>query len=175
MVKNKKAVSVMVGYVLLITIGLIMGVIAYNYLKTYVPKDLPTCPKGVSIFVEDYTCEGGQLNITIQNKGKFNIVGYNIYASDDINKKIATINLATNFTGSLDTNARLIEDSYIIFMQTEGEENTLIPMQDKLHYFNISSDIEFLQITPLRFQEEGNHIRLVSCEDASIREEIVCT
>jgi len=43
MVRNKKAVSAIIGYVLLVTMGIVMSVIVYNYLKTYVPADALDC------------------------------------------------------------------------------------------------------------------------------------
>ena len=51
---KKKGVSAIVGYVLLISFGVVMSVIVYSYLKTYTPKDALTCPDGVSIFLKDY-------------------------------------------------------------------------------------------------------------------------
>ncbi|HTY43911.1 MAG TPA: hypothetical protein VMC80_01590, partial [Patescibacteria group bacterium] len=51
---SKKGVSEMIGYVILITIALVMGAIVFAWIKSYVPADSLTCPDGVSISVRDF-------------------------------------------------------------------------------------------------------------------------
>ena len=78
--KNKKGVSVIVAYVLLVMMGLGMAVLVFNWLKYQV--DLPDevkCPNEIYLVIEnvDYDCENpGDLNITIKNRGFFTFDGY---------------------------------------------------------------------------------------------------
>ncbi len=77
--ENKKAVSEVVGYVLLIIIALGLSAMVYTYMKVLVPKEKPSCPEGVSLIVQDYSCTRytGKtiLNLTLVNKGLFNLDG----------------------------------------------------------------------------------------------------
>jgi hypothetical protein len=56
---NKKGISVMIGYVLLVSAAIIMGAITYNWMKIYVPtnEDLK-CPDGISIAISEISCAG---------------------------------------------------------------------------------------------------------------------
>lgn len=170
MVKNKKAVSAVIGYVLLITFGIIMGVIVYNYLKTYVPQDALKCPEGAGIVLQDYDCSSGQLNITLKNNGRFNLAGFFIHASNNTEQEIATIdlsqNLDTNESGETYGNSVVVELGNVNFM-TPGEENGYV-------FDNIPSNIWLIEFTPARFQEENNKVRFVSCGEAKITEKINC-
>ena len=171
-IKNRRGLSAIIGYVLLVTFGLIMAVIAYSYLKTYVPKDLAECPDGTSIFVKDYDCSDGVLTILLKNSGRFNYAGYYIHAANNTSQKVATINLAEGFINSSDPDARVIQKSYILF--SLSDENKMVPKKEITHQFNLDNDIEILEITPVRFQEEGATKRFVSCSSSKTREEIVC-
>lgn len=170
--KNKRAISSIIGYVLLVTFGLIMAVIAYNYLRTYVPKDLVECPDGTSVFIKDYTCNGNDLQITIKNNGKFNYAGYYIHAANTTDQKIATINLANYFTGSSDDQGRNVSGTYIMFAL--ADDNEMIPQKELIHTFTLPHDIEILELTPVRYQQEGATMRFVSCSGSKTREEISC-
>ena len=48
--KNKKGLSVMIGYVLLVTFAIIISAIVYQQIKTYLPTEDKVCPEGVSLF-----------------------------------------------------------------------------------------------------------------------------
>jgi hypothetical protein len=169
---NKKAVSAMIGYVLLITFGIIMGVIVYNYLKTYVPKDPLDCPSGVAISLQDYTCSGNELNITLKNNGKFNFAGFFIHASNNTEQKIATIDLSQYLLEGPNM-AHKFQNAVILAM---GSENTINPGRSTIYTFqNIPPNIELIEIIPTRFQEQDEIRRFVSCSGAKISEKIICS
>src|SRR3989344_1131649 len=73
--RNKKAISLMVSYVLLIVIAIGVSVLVYNYLKLYTPGEKKECPADVYLTVDDVTCSLSQntINLTITNRGVFNI------------------------------------------------------------------------------------------------------
>lgn len=80
---DKKGISLIVSYVLLISIGLSIAGLVYGWLRFYVDiEDVVKCPDGVSLIIIDssyYQAQGGgslSLNLTLQNKGRFNIDGY---------------------------------------------------------------------------------------------------
>ncbi|MCR4284779.1 MAG: hypothetical protein NUV97_01890 [archaeon] len=78
--KNHRGLSNLVAYVLLITITLSLSVLVYNWLRFYVSEDeLPACPDGVNIIIEDYFCNGGSfLEVTLKNKGLFTVDGFTL-------------------------------------------------------------------------------------------------
>lgn len=71
MLSNKKAVSEIVSYVLLIVIAIGISVTAYSFLKLYVPKESPQCPADVSLIINGYSCSASpkQLVLNISNRG----------------------------------------------------------------------------------------------------------
>ena len=73
-IRYKKGVSLMIGYVLLITLAIVMGIVAYNWMKTYLPREPTQCPDGASIFIKEAAFDEGtsQLTLTIKNNGRFN-------------------------------------------------------------------------------------------------------
>ncbi len=175
MIRNKKGVSVIIGYVILISIGIIMSLVVYNYLKTYVPKDAINCPEGVSILITDYDCKDGSLNITIKNNGKFNHDGYYIHASEN-DTEVATTNFVTNFNSSDRENTQGvgIPGMYVSF---GIEEDQLFKPNGELiehRYLFEDFDLKFIEITPIRWQTYNTRKRLVTCGDAKIKQDLDC-
>jgi hypothetical protein len=70
---NKKGVSVMVSYILLIVIAVSLSAIVYGFLKLYIPKEKPECVDGINIIVQEAECINSKLELTLQNKGRFKI------------------------------------------------------------------------------------------------------
>ncbi len=168
MVKNKKGISAMIGYVLLITFGIIMGVIVYNYLKTYVPKEALNCPSDVSIVLQNYDCESNQLNLTLKNNGKFNLAGFFVHASNNTDQEIATIDLSQY----LAIGGELYGSAIVVQI---GNENLIKPGFEIGYTFdNIPDNMQLIEFIPARFQEENNKIRFVSCGDSKVTEKIIC-
>ena len=95
MSKNKRGLSAIVGYVLLISMTLALSVMVYNWLKFYVAEDeIEECPENVQVIINGYECfsrsaglgatEDRPANLTIQlkNKGLFTVDGYTIRIHD---------------------------------------------------------------------------------------------
>ncbi len=75
--KNKKGISELVAYVLLISLSIALSIVVYNWLRAYViPYQPKTCPDGISIIIKDYTCYSGNITLNLSNKGLFRIDGY---------------------------------------------------------------------------------------------------
>lgn len=83
--KNKKAVSAMVAYVLLIIIAITLSVFVYTWLKKQVPKESKECEADVSLIIESYNCDSAknQFSLTAKNNGFFNVSGFYIRVSSD--------------------------------------------------------------------------------------------
>lgn len=69
---NKKALSELVSYVLLIVLVLAMAGGVFVYMKFYAQNPLPEEPcDGVSVALTDYSCDEGNMILTIKNTGRF--------------------------------------------------------------------------------------------------------
>jgi len=75
--KDKKGISELVSYVLLISLAIVMAGVIFAYLKFYAEKPLPKegCPE-VSVVIENYACSNKTLDLTLRNQGRFDIDGY---------------------------------------------------------------------------------------------------
>jgi hypothetical protein len=173
---NKKGLSVVIGYVLLITMAVVMAGVVYVWMKSYVPKDSLECPDGTSLNVPSYfyNCTSKVLNITLKNNGRFDVAGYLIYGSNNSNQNIATVemvNYLVNTTGVFKfRNAVLLG----------GENNnSFAPNTQTQNLFNLSEynggNILFIEIAPMRWQTEENRLRFVNCGEISKpRIDLVC-
>ena len=169
---SKRAVSIMIGYVLLVTAAIVMGVIVYQWLKTYVPIEVPECPQETSVFIKDYSCEPalGYFNITLKNNGKFNVAGYFIHVANKSGQEIATIDLS-NYVRS----GGMWAGNAVVFVA--GSDNAMSPGEEiKSAFLNLTEagfgQIYLVEIIPTRFQEIKNKLTFVSCGNAKIRERI---
>jgi len=174
-IKNKKAISPMIGYILLISIVVVLSLIVYTWLKTYVPQDSLECPDSTSMFIRSYEyAPNNQLNITIKNNGNFNIGGYFIRAATQSpDQGLAATDLSAGLIDSFGgTNLR---GGLVIFeLQEGGNTNSFSPNQEVTHVFDISGidAIFFIELTPIRYQEHESIKRTVTCGSAKIKEEI---
>jgi len=73
--RDKRGLSAMVGYVLLVVIGITLAVLVYGFLKIYVPNEGPVCPENVALSVEQVSCGNGVVKVKLMNRGLFNMDG----------------------------------------------------------------------------------------------------
>src|SRR3989344_333019 len=80
--QDKRGLTEVIGYVLLIVIAIGLGVLVYAYLELFVPKEKPECPDGIGIIISEARCTinqeasggvSGNLAITLANKGRFTV------------------------------------------------------------------------------------------------------
>jgi len=164
---SRKGISVVIGYVLLITFAIVMGGIIYQWMKTYIPKDSLECDDGVSIFVKEYSCNDLELNLTLKNNGRFDVAGYFIHATNDSSQELAVIDLSQDIIKGGDKVGSIIRFSLV-------DDNPMKPNDEKINLFKLSSEIYSIEIIPVRFQIEENKKRLVSCGTSKIKEKITC-
>lgn len=171
--KNKRGISVIVGYVLLIALGIIMSVIVYSYLKTYIPRDPIKCPDATSISIKEVLCDNisKSLNLTVKNNGNFNIEGFFIYGTTTPTQELAVQDLS----GFMNNNTNVSEPAKfgnsIIFSNIK---NSLQPGQEKSVGFTLNYSVYSIEVMPSRFQGEANKERLVSCTDSKVKQKLSC-
>ncbi|MBU2104531.1 MAG: DUF4215 domain-containing protein [Nanoarchaeota archaeon] len=171
-INSKKGISVMIGYILLISIVIGMSVIVYQWIKTYVPRDATDCPDGTSIQIKEISCTTNstgnyKLNITLKNNGRFNLAGYFIYATTSSEQELATSDLSSK----IESGGNLLEDK-ILFI---GDINAMQPNTEVLAIFNLENDIYSVEIAPFRYQEENNKMMFVNCGKAKTKESVNCS
>ena len=164
----------MIGYVLLVVIAIVMSLLVYQWVKTYIPKDAIECPEGSSMFIKEiiYDCEAESLDVTVKNNGLFSLAGYFIHATTTPTQKLATEDLS----GKLDSGG--IEHGGSIIFAT-GENNDLTPdspdNEETIKFTNVVGLKGLrIEIIPIRWQEVEGKIRLASCSNAKIGQEIEC-
>lgn len=165
---NKKGVSIIVGYVLLIVFAVIMGAIVYSGLRTYVPTETLQCPDGVSLFVQDSNYCGSQLNLTIRNNGRFNVAGYYILAANSPSQELETIDISPYLNEAFEG-----KDFRNTIMFLSLENNSFNPGNKTTNVFDIPAKvgtISSLQLVPARFQEQDNRERFARCANVKIIE-----
>ncbi|GAG16259.1 unnamed protein product, partial [marine sediment metagenome] len=151
---------------------IVMGTIAYQWIRTYVPSEGLACPEDVSVFIKEYACGGGEFNITLKNNGKFSIAGYFIHVTNESEQEIATTDISQNITlGGVSAGGA------VIFVS--ASTNSMKPNEEKKSVFDltgadITNKIELVQITPVRYHTVDNKLRFVSCGGAKIKEELTC-
>ncbi|MFH1325153.1 MAG: hypothetical protein ABIH49_00085 [archaeon] len=163
--KDKRGISIMIGYVLLISISIVLSIIVYQWIKTYVPTEPVKCADGVSISVSDISCVGNELSITIKNNGRFGVAGYFIYGADDSEQETASIDLSPYTPFGEDKGS-------VIYL---GGENSLSPgLESEPDVFDVSSigTIYFVEITPNRYETHNNRERFVVCGEAKIKQTV---
>tara|TARA_Y100000296_G_C5070340_1_gene204574 strand:+ start:171 stop:752 length:582 start_codon:yes stop_codon:yes gene_type:complete len=173
--KNRKGISNVIGYVLLIVITIVISTIVFQWMKTYVPTDPLDCPDSVSVFVKEYNydCTENKFNLTLKNNGRFDVGGYFIHGTNSTGQKLATIDL-TRYT-DLGTGGAETE-GLVIF---NSQNNSFNPNNEINNSFNFSGtsfgQIYSIEIIPIRYQSTNNNNRIVSCSNAKIKEEISCS
>ena len=159
----------MIGYILLVAAAIAMSAIVYVWLKSYVPKDVASCPDGVSVYVKELGCDNGVLNFTLKNNGRFSIDGYNIYATESAVQEVAVLDLIQYQQNSISG------EDLTIFSSREG--GTLnVGEESYYQVFDIppSTKIFLIEITPTRTEKYNNKDIKVFCSNAKIREVIEC-
>jgi len=164
--KNRKGISIMIGYVLLITTTIIISVVVYQWVKTYVPAEVIECPDGVSVFIKEskYSCQNKELNLTLKNNGLFSIGGYLIHATISPNQSLASEDLS-QYT-------KLGEGKGAVIFQLL--ENSMKPSNEIKNVFKLNNtnfeQIYSVEIVPIIHQDKNR----VNCGDARIKETLSC-
>ncbi len=175
---NKKAVSVMIGYVLLISISLVIAGVVYAWIKTYVPTEDIKCPDGVSIYIKNITCsnQGDKflIELTLRNNGLFNIDGYIPYISNDSSSEIATKSISSYLSRGEGDGGITTSGVNTIYFNSKK-----LPGEEAIQIFQIPSsfvnNIKKISLVPVRTEIIAGKSRLVSCGNAQINEVVSCT
>ena len=139
---NKKGVSLIISYVLLLVMTISMAAMVYGWLKyqAKLPEEIK-CPEGIGLpFI--YTCNQTHMNLTVINKGLHAVDGYRyLFYYDD---------------GSTDYSITSISHF------NPGDVNkTIIPLN-----LDGRTKVVKLSILPFRTETKGLQKRTVFCTNA---------
>lgn len=158
----------MIGYVLLITIAIIMGAVVYQWLRSYVPTESIECPDGVSVFIKEIGCEvngdGYILNLSLVNNGRFSVDGYFIRSAESRDAPIAGNDLSDTIVVGGNAAGGVIRWSAPLDPGKEADPTV----------FSINDSVAFIEVTPILYETIENKIRLVNCGSAKVKENVYC-
>jgi hypothetical protein len=176
MVKKKKGVSEMIGYILLISFAVVISAVVYTWLKSYVPQDTLECPEDVSLMLKNYSCNSAEntLTLNIKNNGRFSVGGIFINIRNDSTQKLATKDISKyvhNSTGTyLGLGTLKFKDAF------SNEDNSLDPNEEISLKFNLNNtgfgQIYSIDLNPIRWQEEDKKMQSVNCGNAKVTEQL---
>lgn len=183
---NKRGISVIIGYVLLIAVVIAISVLVYQWLKSYVPRDALSCPDGVAISMPDfvYNCSFNttheQLNFTVDNSGTFSIAGYLIHVTNTSTQQLATIDLSKYYFNATNRGYYSRNSGAVLF----GTFYTLNYFSPSTSFtINDSSflipkavgTLNIVEITPVRYVNYSGQTRTAVCGNARITQTVECS
>jgi len=150
---NKRAVSLMVSYVLLIVIGMALATLVYIWLEKVIDvTPTPECPENTRLMILGYTCDTDKITVDVKNNGLFNVTGYYIRGTPDASKQAV---FGLKFVGGVP-----LEDGSYYFGIT-GSARDLKPDEHEESTFSYDvggmdgGNIQKIEIQPFRIQEEN--------------------
>src|SRR3989338_10001212 len=157
---NKRGVSALIAYVLLIAMGVTAAGIVYTGVsKTVDVKNYVSCPEAVDLSIRDYQCTlYGSFCLTVSNKGRFNASGYIVRVDNRTPRgpDLYVINESGSnvFTGE---NIKFAYPFPIEYNKEDGEYGEI-------------SIVSYVEIQPTRINDRG---KVELCEEV-ITQQISC-
>ena len=165
MVKNKKAVSLMVSYVILISIAIGLSIGVFVWLKDYAnisPKI--DCKDGTTIRLEDYDLsKSSEIKLTLKNSGLFNIDGVIVHVGNNT-QQMPIKRLSPDLVGEIHSLAGYYDFDQVLEPSSDSREIAFIKGYDYPY------DIKVISIQPYIRNEKG---AVIVCESGSITEAVV--
>jgi len=158
--KQKKGVSEIVSYVLLISITFAIAGMVYSWLIFYVtPGKEIKCDEGISLTIRSYyyNCSTHALNLSLQNRGLFDIDGYLVRVTNQTGSTIGTYTL--NKTGKNLSTGVTYRDYY-------PDSSNLNDSKKKL-----GGNISFVEVQPFAYK---NSTAPTYCENIA-KQKISCS
>lgn len=171
--KNKKAISEIVSYVLLIIIAVGIAVLVYSFLRLYVPRERLSCPDDISLAITNTQCivniDGTiRLSVTLENKGLFNVTDFYARMADQGKQAKLQLNQGkTSFPRPLSPSSEPISIDF--YSTPDSNLGIYSPLLADIVNLTKSSSYT-LEIQPAVQTDKG----LALCNNAIITETITC-
>lgn len=177
--QDKKGLSEIISYVLLVVIAVGLSVLVFGFLTLYTPKDNLSCPEDIRIVVDKLNCasplsanDNATLNIEITNRGLFKLDAAYVRFSKEGRKVRQLIN---------DPNEVGLHHFYLSPGKDLPGENIppagLNPGESSIRNYSLSSSV--VPSAPSSYTVEVQPAvlldsQLVICESAVITQSIKC-
>ncbi len=154
-IKNKKAMSEIIGYVLLMLIAFSIAAIIFYFLIGAVPKNKEKCPADTNLIIQSYSyLNDNSLVIEIKNKGLFDVDGFFVHANNRT-EGLHTINLAK---------LSPYNSNNITHKLKPGESFEFGPVD-----VSVYNQITSIEIEPYIIKKEGG---IILCDNSIIKQDI---
>tara|TARA_Y100000310_G_C20565084_1_gene755078 strand:+ start:249 stop:779 length:531 start_codon:yes stop_codon:yes gene_type:complete len=172
--KEKKGVSLMVSYVLLVVIAIGLAILVYYWLLPQInPEEISKCPDDTTLIVLDYSCDidssKDTITLIVKNQGRFNIDGFFIRGTNLTDESIPAAGLS-------DPNDKDSINGTHYFIYSGNNLSALKPdlQYEKTFSYSEIKELKKMQIEPFRIQEyaKGKN-RVVLCDRSTITQNIV--
>ena len=173
-IRNKKGVSEVVTYVLLIVVAIGISIAVFSYLSVFTPKEKIECTQEFSLILQNADClildendENNELDIKVvlSNKGKYTIDAAFLRLSKE-GRKVKSLVLNDDpylgFTDGLKPG----KSHNIQFILQEDQLDTIRPSPDE----RVAIGKYSLEIEPATSTDKG----LALCSDSLVTQEILC-
>ena len=156
-ITDKRGVSLMVSYVILISIAIGLSIGVYVWLKDYAQlNEKIDCKEGTSLILEDYNVGGGNtISLDVKNNGLFSIDGFILTVSN------SSLQLPITLLHS-NSGEKLGHYDFLNPLKPGITENGILFFKDSDY------DVKVMQIQPYIY-EDGKKI---VCENAVIKQDV---
>jgi len=172
MIKKRKAQSLMVSYVILISIVIALSIGVFTWLKYTANVEPPVnCKEGTSVRLVNISCSSSGVELELKNNGRFSVDGIILTVSNETELKNPTY-LISNTAYSL-----LHPGSY--FFTDELKPDKILSIHYKLEEIKMNgesgnvnfNEIKLVQIQPFILSKNG----VVVCQDALFKQNVECS
>lgn len=162
LLQDKRGVSEVIGYVILIVIAVGLSVAVYAFLREQVPQEQAACPDDVSLTLESAFCQGNTLRVTIANRGLFSVDGVLLKVGDVGGTFKDTLCLTSGTSG----------DSCSLFNVTGSTHLQLAPGSTWGSNFSYTTTgAREIELEPIMIMAEGQR---VLCDQAIVVQQVTC-
>jgi len=159
---NKKAVSLMISYVILISIVIGLSIGVYGWLKLIAnPSESINCKEGTSLILESELCALGRLELTLKNNGRFNIDGVIISIGEIEENQPTFYPIAEGFEG-------LSAGHYPFISVLKPQKSAIAYFTNKDKTGAIINNVNVIQLQPFILK---NNQKII-CQDAVIKQKV---
>ena len=154
---DKRGISVIIGYILLISIAIGLSVMVYNWLLNYLPGETAECPDSVHLDLRSLSCQGihRQLNFTVRNNGHHTFDGFIVKVNDRPDARMGVFTIDDFFERLSPGQDIRVEIDYSAHVAAEGGIG------------GISSQLTLLEVQPFIIHEDGS--KLICQPGVSVR------
>lgn len=147
---NKKGISEVIGYVLLVVIAISLSLLVYAWLKNYMPGEIEKCSDSASLAITDYSCNEHKITLGIKNNGLFNLYGFIARVREEENGFFYELKNGTNYF---------------------KEENGLEPNEEDIRIFSYENHTQIIEIQIQPFIL-GKKKEVILCDSAFISQKL---